>query len=70
MMESLIDAHEFAITVVSANSQNGTLQEIAEKSLELYKRSYDVAVNHNKPIEQKRSDEIRKNQDAFLDAFS
>lgn len=69
-MENIINAHEFAIAVVSSTPQSGTLQEIADKSLELYKLSYDSVVNHNKPIEQKELDETRKSNNAFLDAFS
>lgn len=69
-MDKSINAHEFAITVVSANPQNGTIQEIAEKSLELYKAAYDAAINHNEPIHQKQSEARKKNTKAFIDAFN
>lgn len=69
-MDKIINPHEFAIAVVSANSHTGSPEEIAKKSLELYTQSYDAVINHNEPIRQKQLKNQNANTDAFLEAFS
>ena len=68
-MKDTINAHKFAKTVVSAHSFDGSIEEIATKSLELYKAAFYVVTKHNEPIIEKRKKESELNQRAFLDAF-
>jgi len=49
-LDKTIDADEFAKLVVSANSFEGSAEDIATKSFELYKAAYNKASEHNSPI--------------------
>lgn len=53
-MDETINADMFAKLVVSANSFEGSAEDIATKSLELYKAAYDKAIEHNAPIIEER----------------
>ncbi|MGF3066614.1 hypothetical protein [Facklamia sp. P12950] len=68
-MKDTINAHKFAKTVVSAHSFDGSIEEIATKSLELYKAAFDVVVKHNEPIIEKQIQESEDQQKAFREAF-
>lgn len=52
-MNKKINAHDFALAVVSGNPIKGDSPDtIAKESLELYLSSFDVATEHNESIEK------------------
>lgn len=68
-METMINAHEFALAVVSSKGFDGTVEEISALSLDLYKAAYDLAVEHNEPIKKRNDKRKQENAQALLNTF-
>ena len=68
-MNNTINSEAFALAVVTSKGFEGTADEIAKASLELYKAAYNASVQHNEPIIEEEKRIRDANNEAFLNAF-
>ena len=68
-METTIDSEAFALAVVKSKGFDGTADEIANASLQLYKAAFNASLQHNKPIVEEQRRNKDANNEAFLNMF-
>ena len=69
-MDEMINAKDFALSVVSSKVFDGSPEEIAQQSLELYKVAFQIAVDHNMPLAEEHKRQNQQKTKAFLDDLS